>query len=189
MNTIEYYIDLRCAYHAISELIPIQITIKEISEIFCCTLRNTRSLLKKMEAEGLLKWEPGKGRGRQSKLTFLSPLSNLVEAHFQELIQQNDIEQALMVINKQGIPLDVRKRCYQQLRPKFGFQILDRVPLNTNNDHSIDMTLKHMVNEIKSNTSAWVFSKPIKNNTSAWVFSKPETKQPMQWPETKKYKF
>lgn len=175
MNTIEYYIDLRCAYHAISELIPIQITIKEISEIFCCTLRNTRSLLKKMETEGLLKWEPGKGRGKQSKLTFLFPLSILVESYFQRLIQQNDIEQALMVVNKNGIPLDVRKRCYKQLRPKFGFQILDRVPLDTDDD-PLDLTLKNMVNEIKS-------------NTSAWVFSKPETKQPMQWPATKKYKF
>jgi hypothetical protein len=176
VNTIEYYIDLRCAYYAISELIPIQITIKEISEIFCCTLRNTRSLLKKMEAEGLLKWEPGKGRGKQSKLTFLSPLSTLVEAHFQQLVQQNDIEQALMVINKKGIPVDVRKRCYQQLRPKFGFQIIESIPLDTKEDDPLDLTLKHMVNEIKS-------------NTSAWVFSKLETKQPMQWPETKKYKF
>lgn len=181
MNIIEYYIDLRCEYSAITEMIPFQVTTQEIAEVFCCTLRNTRYLLKKMESEGFLIWEPGKGRGNPSKMTFLCPMSTLVYQHFQKLIEQNDIKQAFQLINKKGISSEVRKKCYQTLRPEFGFEHYETVPLNLSEDLSEksvtqSLTMKHMVNQINSYTSKWVISqKP----------SKPSA----LWPMTKKHKF
>jgi SgrR family transcriptional regulator len=175
MQTIEYYIELRCARPEIAEWIPLQITMKELADIFCCTLRNTRSILKKLEAERLLQWKPGKGRGNPSQLTFLAPLSPLVSARFLMLVQQNNLEQALMLINHEGMPMEVRKQCYQQLRPQFGFQILERIPLE-NAEDPLELTMRHMVNEVKS-------------DTSAWVINKRGMKQSIQWPKTQKFKW
>ncbi len=57
-------------------------TLQEISDILCCTRRNARMVLSKMEEQGWLTWSPSIGRGKLSRLAFsvLNPNSAMTES-------------------------------------------------------------------------------------------------------------
>ncbi len=170
MNTIEYYIELRFAFSTVSERIPVTVTLKQISEILHCTLRNTRILLKKMHTEGYIDWESGKGRGKQSQLTFSFPLSSVIILHFQSFIEQKKIEEAIQFLDRKEIPINIKKKCYEQLRPQFGLHF-PQIELNEQKTSPIPkkMTLNHMIRQVRNRTSSWIIGKKMtKQATIQW---------------------
>jgi MarR-like DNA-binding transcriptional regulator SgrR of sgrS sRNA len=171
MNTTHYYIDLRLAFHTIADHTPVTVDTQQISEIFHCSLRNARLLLKKMGSEGFIKWSPGKGRGNRSHLTFTFPLSSVIILHFQNLLQQNNIGEALQFLDRKEIPIEIKKKCYNQLRPHFGLQSpqLEQKEEQKLSPSSKKITFNHIICNINSRTSSWKLEKKTpRYNTIQW---------------------
>lgn len=171
LNTTEYYIDLRLAYSFVTENTTIHATINEIADILCCTLRNARHLLKKMQSEGFIEWTPGQGRGNRSHLTFKISLSSVIILSFKDYLQQNKVEQALQLINRREIPADIRKKCYRQLQVEFDQQNTqtEDVPKNKPTPLPKGITLNHMVRQVNNQTSSWMIEKkPLKQSVIRW---------------------
>ncbi|NLA20823.1 hypothetical protein GPU89_34685 [Burkholderia cepacia] len=59
-----------------------------------CTERNVRGLLRKMEAQGWLRWESARGRGHFSRLTILVPPQHAVLDRLSALLAEGELEQA-----------------------------------------------------------------------------------------------
>lgn len=57
-----------------------------------CTERNARSLLRKMEAQGWLRWEAARGRGHFSKLTMLVAPQHAVLDRLSCLLEDGELE-------------------------------------------------------------------------------------------------
>jgi MarR-like DNA-binding transcriptional regulator SgrR of sgrS sRNA len=168
VNTIEYYIELRFAFSTVADRTPVSVTLTQISETLHCSLRNARILLKKMDSEGFIQWTSGKGRGNQSHLTFTFPLSSVIILHFQSLIQQKRMEEAVQFLDRKEIPVDIKKKCYEHLRPHFGLHLpqIDeqKTPLS-----SKKMTLNHIVRQVQNRTSSWIIGKKMtKQKTIQW---------------------
>jgi len=70
------------------------LSIDAVAGRLCCTPRNARLLLGRMQAEGWLRWTPGRGRGRLSVLTLRCEPGALREAHLRGLIGRGRLEEA-----------------------------------------------------------------------------------------------
>jgi MarR-like DNA-binding transcriptional regulator SgrR of sgrS sRNA len=177
MNTIDYYMELRFAFHTTSDHTPISVQTNQIADILHCSLRNTRILLKKMNAEGFIDWKSGKGRGNRSYLAFQLPLSSVVILHFQGLIQQNKINEAVQFLDRKEIPMEIKKKCYHHLRPSFGLHS-PHITTEKQEPHSPPIAKKMTLNHIVRHVS---------NRTSSWMIGKKMTKKTMfQWPSSSK---
>ena len=68
----------------------------------CCTPRNARLLLARMQDEGWLVWTPGRGRGRLSVLALRRDPATLRDAHWRELIRGGRLEEAFGSLPAEG---------------------------------------------------------------------------------------
>ncbi|MFZ6744918.1 SgrR family transcriptional regulator [Undibacterium sp. JH2W] len=59
-----------------------------------CSERNMRNLLAKMQAQGWLSWQAGRGRGHHSQLQLLQSPDSLALDHLSHLLARGDLEQA-----------------------------------------------------------------------------------------------
>jgi SgrR family transcriptional regulator len=69
-------------------------SLPELAEAMNCSQRNIRLLLNRMQAEGWLSWQPGRGRGRRSSLTLLKPPEQLAFERLGGLLADGDLERA-----------------------------------------------------------------------------------------------
>jgi SgrR family transcriptional regulator len=85
-------------------------SIDDVAERLCCTPRNARLLLGRMQAEGWLRWTPGRGRGRLSLLEMRCEPASLHEAHLRGLIGHGRLEEAF-----DSLPAAARSRLQSAL--------------------------------------------------------------------------
>lgn len=71
-----------------------RLSIDAVAQRLCCTPRNARLLLGRMQAEGWLRWTPGRGRGRLSSLSLRRHPGDLRDAHLRGLIGDGRLEEA-----------------------------------------------------------------------------------------------
>lgn len=167
MNTIEHYIDLRHIYPDVKENSPLTVSIVELADTLCCSLRNVKHLLKKMETAGFIIWEPGKGRGNRSKLTFKLPLGTVVIFHFKDLIHKGKVDQGIHLINRKGVSENIRKICFSHLQSIYRSSdgdIQKQKPISKIPFESFPIT-PHLVREIHD-TSPWFISTQLSNESS-----------------------
>lgn len=50
--------------------VPIPVTIELLASVLCCTPRNVKFILRKLEEKGFIQWQAGRGRGHTSAMTF-----------------------------------------------------------------------------------------------------------------------
>lgn len=172
MEISEYYLDLRFAYPTVMDQTSFPVSLAEISDVLYCTTRNARYILKKMESAGMIVWQPGKGRGNQSQLTFQIPIKVVAILHFKDLLAQEKLGQAVEFINKEGMPAEVRKKGYNQLRSQFGLD--PQVPIESKQQIKPQaMTLQSMVRQVKSQTKSWLMhKKSLRHSVFRWPNSK-----------------
>lgn len=70
---------------------PIEISLADVAAVLFCTHRNAALTMKKMQSQGWLNWQPGKGRGNKSVLTCLAAPQALVLSIAKELVQKGEI--------------------------------------------------------------------------------------------------
>jgi SgrR family transcriptional regulator len=87
-----------------------RLSIDTVAERLCCTPRNARLLLGRMQSEGWLRWTPGRGRGRLSTLVLRREAGALRETHWRGLIGQGRLEEAFG-----SLPAEARTRLQSAL--------------------------------------------------------------------------
>ncbi|MCP8967931.1 SgrR family transcriptional regulator [Ectobacillus ponti] len=118
MRLLDYYLQLRLADPDQEQL---QISIKELAAQLCCTGKNAKLVLKRMEEEGWLVWTRGRGRGNVSQLQFVKPLAVAADAAWELLIEQGRLEEAAALL-REPFPQQIKEQLAGKLHSLFGYQ-------------------------------------------------------------------
>jgi len=86
-----------------------------IAASLCCSERNARLLLQRMQAQGWLRWQPGRGRGKRSALLLQADPDTLRLQHLHQLLAEGRLEAAF-----DGLPSQGRERLMQSLPAYLG---------------------------------------------------------------------
>lgn len=100
---------------------PFPITIEQLSDALCCTPRNVKFILRRLEESGFIEWMPGRGRGNTSQLTLLREVEEVIEVSFQELIAKNKIKEAIEFMSSLESNEALKQRLFNSLSVKMGF--------------------------------------------------------------------
>ena len=72
-----------------------EISLAEVADLLCCTPRNARLLLRRMQDQGWLSWSAEAGRGRRSRLTLLDSQESLTRRRLRDLLSEGQLAQAV----------------------------------------------------------------------------------------------
>lgn len=122
MQLTNYYLQLRTSFQPDVEGKPQRVTLEELAALLFCTTRNVKLLLKKMCDFGWIVWEPGRGRGNASVLTFLVPAGEIISKEAVELAQKGDFRGAMELINRYGDRYPLKESFVEWLFSYFGYK-------------------------------------------------------------------
>jgi SgrR family transcriptional regulator len=122
MQLTHYYLQLRTSFEPRVEGDPQRVTLEELAALLFCTTRNVKLLLKRMSELGWIKWEPGRGRGNASELTFLVPAGDMISKEAVELARKGDFKGAMELINRYGDRYPLRESFVEWLFSYFGYK-------------------------------------------------------------------
>ncbi|WP_442598361.1 ABC transporter substrate-binding protein [Neobacillus sp. D3-1R] len=105
MNIEQYYLTLRKHFRHIPEGESYPVRIDDITEILDCTRRNTQLVLNRMSEQNWILWQPGRGRGNPSQLTFKQPLHDFILEKAKQLALEKKLDDAWKLINEEHIQL------------------------------------------------------------------------------------
>lgn len=100
---------------------PICTSIDGLSHILCCTPRNVKFILRRLEEMRLIQWLPGRGRGHTSQLIFLRSVDEVLEEYFQELMNKGKIKEAVEMIGTPEVIEPLKDRLLAELNKQMGF--------------------------------------------------------------------
>ncbi|SFI35198.1 Sugar transport-related sRNA regulator N-term [Paenibacillus sp. UNC496MF] len=123
MKIRRHYLSLRKLYPQVREREPLEVTTQELAEALDCTHRNMVLLLRRMQREGWLGWEPKRGRGNRSVLRFLAAKDELILAEAQEIAERQDLARAAAYLGEEDdAGGGLRARFQDWLSGRFGFR-------------------------------------------------------------------
>lgn len=106
MKLLEYYVSLRVYQKENEYMDSMRVTVQDLANVLCCTERNVKILLKRMAEENWLTWEPGRGRGNISTLTFHKDMRTGLTEIFNQMLQNDDLTGAINLL-KENLPEDI----------------------------------------------------------------------------------
>lgn len=112
---------------------PHDTTIKELSAKLCCSERNTKLVLRKMEENAWIIWQPGRGRGHKSQITFNLKMSEMLERQTKEWLEQGQFNKAIRLLNDPEITGSAEDELRRMLANQFGLHT------EHGHDHSLDV--------------------------------------------------
>lgn len=122
-NNSNHYLCLVAAINTpFRTLEPIPVTIDSLSTVLCCTPRNVKFIVRKLEEQKLIAWQPGRGRGHTSQMTFLRNVEDVLEDSFQDLISKGKIKEAIELIGSNMVNEPVKERLLTVLNKQMGFR-------------------------------------------------------------------
>ncbi|WP_186445691.1 ABC transporter substrate-binding protein [Paenibacillus cremeus] len=119
MLEIQFF-QLQQAYGS-SAAAPVEVTVAELTELWVCSERNVKMILKKLESAGWIEWTPGRGRGHLSKLRFLQEGGGLLLELSKEHVQKGQMKEALELLEQYGQGTDAKARFMAWLSDYFGY--------------------------------------------------------------------
>ncbi|MNB96345.1 HTH-type transcriptional regulator SgrR [compost metagenome] len=122
MEQSHYYRLAKALNNPESPGIPVQVTIEQLSELLCCTPRNVKFILRKLEDQELIAWKPGRGRGHLSSLTFFRSTDDMVEENFRDLLNKGKIKEVIELIRTSAAGNLLRDRLMTELTRHMGFR-------------------------------------------------------------------
>ncbi|MDQ0205367.1 MarR-like DNA-binding transcriptional regulator SgrR of sgrS sRNA [Alkalicoccobacillus murimartini] len=76
----------------------VEVTLEEIEQIWFCTRRNVKRVLKQLEAKQYFQYIPGKGRGNRSVLIFNHSFQEEIEGYIKECAEQDRLDRIAYVL-------------------------------------------------------------------------------------------
>lgn len=121
MKIRRHYLTLRRSYPSIQENVSFEVTTQELANLLDCTHRNMVLLLKRMQHEEWLTWEPKRGRSNRSTLSFLVSKEYIALQEAQEMLQKQDLHSALKLLQQVDESPLLRDQFQEWLSGQFGF--------------------------------------------------------------------
>lgn len=121
MKIRRHYLTLYSHFPAATDRQPLETTTQELADVLGCTHRNMILLLKRMQQEGWLHWQPKRGRANRSLLTFLAGKDELTLQEVQELVDNKDLRSALALLHAADETAPLRSQFQLWLNGQFGF--------------------------------------------------------------------
>ncbi|UOK60725.1 SgrR family transcriptional regulator [Paenibacillus sp. OVF10] len=108
---------------------PVAVTIDSLSAALCCTPRNVKFILRKLEEQGFIHWQPGRGRGHHSELTMLRSMNEALEASFTELLAKGKMKDAIELIGTVQMHDSLREQLMLSSINRWDFTATKKLPL------------------------------------------------------------
>lgn len=102
--------------------VPVEVTLEELSELLCCTPRNTKLILRKFQSGQLIDWLPGLGRGHRSKIAFHTGKESYLLEYATQTAEQGDYKRAFDLISQYGNGTNARLKFLEWLDNQFGYK-------------------------------------------------------------------
>lgn len=122
MKIRKHYLTLRQAFPHLHEESPFETTLEELAAEVDCTHRNMVLLLKRMQQEQWLTWQPKKGRGNRSTLIFHMRKEQLLLEEAKQFVGKQDLQSALELLQTTDHPSHLREQFQEWLSGQFGFR-------------------------------------------------------------------
>ena len=103
------------------------VQLDDITDVLCCTRRNARMVLNKLEEEGWVEWLPAAGRGKLSQLIFKQNRCDVSENLARRYLEEGKIGQALSVLDQNAAKLTQVIQNYLGVQYQEGEQVI-RLP-------------------------------------------------------------
>jgi len=120
VQLVSHYVRLRSCFADAREGESISVSLQQLADILCCTVRNANFILKRLSDLQWIRWSAGRGRGNLSKLAFLVPEDALFMELAKERVQKGEIRQALELLNRESVSAEVRQQFVEWLNGHFG---------------------------------------------------------------------
>lgn len=121
MQSAYYYLRLRQHFASTAEGERQDVTQAQLADIFCCSIRNTKKVIKQMEEQKWIEWTPGRGRGNVSRIVLMCEVEQIVLPIAKTYIQAGDLEGAMRLLNDFAISSKGRERFFDWLSGQFGY--------------------------------------------------------------------
>ncbi|AKG37018.1 hypothetical protein VK70_23000 [Paenibacillus durus ATCC 35681] len=115
------FFELRSSYADRELNIPFPATVQTLTEIWHCTPRNVKIVLRKLSDLGWISWQPGLGRGNSSMLTFLADAQDILLEEAIAQTKKGDVKGALELIDRFGESAQVKNGFLEWLSGGMGF--------------------------------------------------------------------
>lgn len=99
---------------------PVQVTIERLAGLLCCTPRNVKFILRRLEQKHLIEWSPGRGRGHASSLKFGCRLEDLLEERLLAMMDKGKVKEAMELIGCPDIGSPVKERLWAAFNRQMG---------------------------------------------------------------------
>ncbi|MEC0169535.1 ABC transporter substrate-binding protein [Paenibacillus graminis] len=121
-NNVVHFLRLTSALNTPFKLQePIPVTIELLASVLCCTPRNVKFILRKLEEKGFIQWQPGRGRGHKSGMAFMRSVEEILEEHLQELTGKGKIKQGIELIGLPEVNGALQERLLSLLNKHMGY--------------------------------------------------------------------
>ncbi|WP_433747544.1 ABC transporter substrate-binding protein [Falsibacillus pallidus] len=117
-----YFLVLRKSYSQYENHCDIQVSMNELMNIFFCTQKNAKIIVKKLVDEVFLEFRPGKGRGNLSTILFLESLESSLLKQIEVLIANQELTKALELVKEFGAGTTAEEYVQSWIRNYFGYQ-------------------------------------------------------------------
>ncbi|MBW4080491.1 ABC transporter substrate-binding protein [Paenibacillus sp. S150] len=101
---------------------PLPVTIDMLASVLCCTPRNVKFILRKLEEKSFIQWQPGRGRGHKSEMAFLRSVEEVLEEQLQELTGKGKIKQGIELIGLPEVNGALQERLLSLLNKQMGYR-------------------------------------------------------------------
>lgn len=94
MNTVQRLAQYQKLYSEVGDR-PCSIIAQRLAEIFCCSERHVRTIIRHFEQQRWIDWQSSPGRGKQAQLRCLVDPENLKQQLIQQMLRQGSAQSAL----------------------------------------------------------------------------------------------
>ncbi|QRG68090.1 SgrR family transcriptional regulator [Brevibacillus choshinensis] len=122
MQIAYHYLRLRQHFAHVAEGVTQEVSLPELADIFCCTVRNAKMVVKQLVEQKWLEWIPGRGRGHVSQIIFVKTKEQIVIPIAQAYVRQGDLEKAMLLLNEWSVSGKMREGFFDWLSGQFGFR-------------------------------------------------------------------
>ncbi|MFS0838919.1 ABC transporter substrate-binding protein [Paenibacillus sp. 1P03SA] len=132
MQTALPFLELRLYFRDREPQKPFSVTVEELAGIWHCTPRYVKLIVRALCEQGWIDWQPGRGRGNKSKLTFVLDSEDLLLEEVRRRTEQGEVHEAMELMNRFGGPA-VKDRFMDWISEGIGFSTegVSESPLET----------------------------------------------------------
>lgn len=100
----------------------VEVSLEQLAETLYCTVRNVKLIIRRLEEEGWIAWQAGRGRGNLSRLTFLADKEDLILQQAQQCAERGEYKQAFDLLHAYGEDTQVKRKFMDWLDTQFGYR-------------------------------------------------------------------